>query len=74
MAICVLIIGEVIFHEGKEGDAMYFVAEGEVVVTQRKMGEDGKETVVTLNSHRKGDYFGEKALLERALRAGTVTA
>jgi len=57
--------GTVIMTEGDEGDAMYIVKEGKVDVTK------GGEVV---NSLAPGDYFGERALLNNAARAATVTS
>ncbi|KAM4712506.1 cGMP-dependent protein kinase 2 [Anableps anableps] len=57
--------GEEVIKEGSEGDSMYIVAAGELIVTQS--GRDLR----TLN---KGDVFGELAILYNCKRTATVKA
>jgi len=57
--------GEVIFEQGVPGNAMYIVESGEVVIH--------KDNVEIMNSKR-GDFFGERALLKDEPRAAKVTA
>jgi MFS family permease len=57
--------GEVIVRQGEEGDKFYAIADGEVAVSV-----DGKP----LTSLRRGEGFGEVALLRNAPRNATVTA
>src|SRR4029079_19659322 len=52
--------GAVLFRTGDEGDAMYLVEEGKVRICVR--AKDGHE--VTLTELRRGDFFGEMALLD----------
>ncbi|KAI0347341.1 protein kinase A regulatory subunit [Trametopsis cervina] len=62
--------GEPVVRQGEMGDTFFFVEDGEAVVTKRQ--RDGQELQV---SHlKKGDYFGELALLRREPRAATVSA
>jgi CRP/FNR family transcriptional regulator, cyclic AMP receptor protein len=61
--------GEVIVHQGDVGNCMYVVQDGEVDVLKE---ENGIETVV--NTMRKGDIFGEMAIVERTVRSSTVRA
>ncbi|CAG7853044.1 cAMP-dependent protein kinase regulatory subunit Short=PKA regulatory subunit [Serendipita indica DSM 11827] len=62
--------GDAVIEEGQVGDMFYFVEEGEAIVTKKQ--EDGSEK--TVNTYKKGDYFGELALLRLEPRAATVRA
>ncbi|KAG8767689.1 hypothetical protein FRC20_007944 [Serendipita sp. 405] len=61
---------EAVVTQGEMGDTFYFVEEGEATVSKR--GEDGEDKV--LNTLKKGDYFGELALLRLEPRAATIRA
>jgi CRP/FNR family cyclic AMP-dependent transcriptional regulator len=62
--------GEVIFHIGDPGDALFVMVEGEVKISLPS--ETGEEAfLATLG---KGDVFGELALLDGAPRSATATA
>ncbi len=56
--------GETIIHKGEEGDAMYFIVEGSVLVFNENMK-------ITL---KEGDFFGEIALLKDIQRTASVKA
>ena len=58
--------GDVVFEKDSEGDDFYIIIEGAVKI------EDGENLHVALS--RKGDYFGEVALVRSEPRAATVTA
>src|SRR5687767_7138424 len=62
--------GTVIVREGDEADAFYVLAAGSARVV--KQGEHGEE--VPLNVLRRGDSFGEMALLADTVRVATVRA
>ena len=57
--------GEALCHEGEEGNAMFVVLSGNLVVSKA-----GKQVAVG----RPGDCFGEMALIERRERAATLRA
>lgn len=62
--------GEVIFHQGDVGTALFIIRKGEVAI--RLSSEDGKE--VTLQLLDRGDFFGELALLDGEPRSTDAVA
>lgn len=61
--------GEVIVHQGDEGQCMYVIQEGRVDVLQHKEGQE-----VPLATLEEGDFFGEMALFDKEVRSATVRA
>jgi CRP-like cAMP-binding protein len=59
--------GQVLFHEGDEGDDMYIIQSGRVAI--KKKVKDGDTTLAVLE---KGDFFGEMAILERLPRSASA--
>lgn len=59
--------GEIVFHQGDLGDALYIILEGaaEVVLEHG----DRQEVIATLEA---GAYFGEQALMNNRTRAATI--
>lgn len=62
-------VGEVIFNEGDQADALYMIRRGSVTIS-RRVG--GKEVVLAYVS--AGHYVGEMALVSKMPRAATVRA
>ncbi|MEO6208059.1 MAG: Crp/Fnr family transcriptional regulator [Candidatus Limnocylindrales bacterium] len=62
--------GEVIFHIGDPGDALFVILTGEVKISLPS--ESGDEAI--LATLRAGDVFGELALLDGAPRSASATA
>ena len=64
---------DVIFRQGKDGDAMYLIRSGSVKISQR--GDRGEDDIV-INYLPAYRYFGEMALLDphNPYRTATVTA
>jgi len=62
--------GEVIFHQGDPGDALFIVASGVVKVVVPS--EDGEEAI--LATLRRGDFLGELALIDGAPRSASAIA
>ena len=61
--------GEVIVHQGDDGDCMFVIQEGQVEVV---IEENGNEVV--LAERGEGDFFGEMAIFDRDVRSATVRA
>lgn len=61
--------GEIVFDEGEEGQAIYFVLSGEVIICRQGRPLDG--AIASLSS---GQFFGELALLDNSPRMAQVRA
>lgn len=62
--------GESLFEEGQPGDAFYIVFQGAIEISKTRA--DGTEEKLAVR--RKGDGFGEMALLNEAPRSATARA
>jgi CRP-like cAMP-binding protein len=62
--------GEVVFHVGDPGDALFVISTGAVKITLPS--ENGEEAI--LATLQPGDVFGELALLDTAPRSATAVA
>lgn len=63
-------VGNFIFHEGDEGAEMYVVLEGKVMISKFIPG-GGEEALAIL---RRGDFFGEMALIDGEPRSADAKA
>lgn len=59
--------GEIVISEGDKGDCLYIVAEGDFDCYKLIEGEDKY-----LKTYKKGEAFGELALMYNAPRAATI--
>lgn len=62
--------GRILFSEGDEGREMYVIIDGEVEISKRTSLETSK----TLTTLKKGDLFGEMALIDSLPRSATAIA
>ena len=62
--------GEVIFHQGDPGDALFIVLSGRVKISSPS--DTGVEAI--LATLRQGEFFGALALLDGASRSASATA
>lgn len=60
--------GEVVFNEGDVGEEMYIIIEGLVSISKKTTANSFKKLV----SLKKGDMFGEMALVEKKRRSATA--
>ena len=63
--------GDYIINEGEQGDIFFMIIEGEASAT--KTLEPGKPATEVMQ-YKRGDYFGELALLKNEPRAANVVA
>jgi CRP-like cAMP-binding protein len=61
--------GDVIVRQGESGDCMYVILEGQIEVLAEEQGKEVRLAVLG-----EGDFFGEMALFEHAVRSATVRA
>lgn len=64
--------GEAVFHQGEEGDAFYVIASGTATVT--RVGDDAAAAPRVIATLGEGSCFGERALLTKEERYGSVVA
>lgn len=66
--------GQVVFHEGDDGDTMFIIQDGCVRVSINTRGPEDTFSPGTINMLYSGQSFGEMVLLGGATRSATVTA
>jgi len=66
--------GEVVVREGEVGREFYIVEDGEAEASKLIRNAQGMLNEEGVKKYKRGDYFGELALLHRAPRAATVRA
>ena len=54
--------GDMVFREGAEGDSLFIIAEGQVMIEKKR--ERVREKIKCLAIMSRGDFFGEMAVLE----------
>ena len=64
------IAGEYIFYQGDPGIGLYIIRDGEVTVQRN----DEKENINSLATFKKGDFFGELALVDGEKRSASAIA
>ncbi|MBI2566339.1 MAG: cyclic nucleotide-binding domain-containing protein [Candidatus Schekmanbacteria bacterium] len=62
--------GEYLFHEGDNGDTLYIIAQGRIMVTKYIPG-GGEEALAIL---ARGDFFGEMSLIDGEPRSASAKA
>jgi CRP-like cAMP-binding protein len=62
--------GQALFEEGDEGDSLFFILDGAVVIQKRLEGDAYKDLAVS----EAGDIIGEMALFDHKPRSATVRA
>ena len=62
--------GEILFHKGSEGDALYIIKQGKIKISL--LSNVGDEVVLAIFS--EGDFFGEMALLDGMPRSEDAMA
>jgi len=63
--------GEILFHEGDAGRALFILESGHVEITRKAKKEGAAARIAVLNP---GDYFGEISLLDERPRTATAAA
>ena len=61
--------GDYVIREGDLGDVFFIITDGEAMAT--KTIEEGKEPQQVM-TYKKGQYFGERALLTNEARAANI--
>ena len=64
--------GDIVFKEGDEGNTLFILIEGEVVI-EKKLDEEGKE-FKQLALLSAGEFFGEMAVIEEKARTAQARA
>jgi CRP/FNR family cyclic AMP-dependent transcriptional regulator len=66
--------GDVIFLENSTGNELYVIAAGEIAirVDPKLIGEERKEGPLTLTTLRRGQCFGEVALVDQGTRSASA--
>jgi len=58
---------ELIIKEGDDGDNFYLIQEGTAIANKNQGGQQ-----VKVKDYSKGDYFGERALITKEMRAASI--
>jgi CRP-like cAMP-binding protein len=69
-----MIAGEFVFHQGDKGDHFFIIEEGQVECGAEVENADGTTSFNLVRSLKKGDHFGEVALINNVRRTLSVRA
>ncbi|PDW03324.1 Crp/Fnr family transcriptional regulator [Candidatus Viridilinea mediisalina] len=70
LGTCSFARGETIFAQGREGDLLYLIVDGQVrIFTVSQLGQE-----ISVKIFRTGDFFGELALLDGQPRSASAQA
>jgi len=66
--------GDIIFHENSSGNELYVIAAGEIAirVDPKLVGEKGGDGPLTIATLRRGQCFGEVALVDQGIRSASA--
>jgi CRP/FNR family cyclic AMP-dependent transcriptional regulator len=66
--------GEIIFEENSNSKELYIIAQGEIdiLIDQGKVGAQEKSEKISIATLRRGQSFGEVALVDEGLRSATA--
>lgn len=67
-----MIAGEYVFHEGDKGDHFFIIEEGQVECGSEVENSDGTTSFKLVRTLKKGDHFGEIALINNVRRTLSV--
>lgn len=67
--------GDYIIRQGERGHTFYIISEGQVKITENCFDESTQQSIEkTVNFQKRGEHFGEKALLGDEYRTANVIA
>lgn len=64
-------VGEILFHVGEKGDAMYVIQKG---IVEIRVPIQGQQKQITVSVLQEGDFFGELSIIDGLPRTATAVA